>query len=89
MAVDPVEALAEVMRLFGDWPETVVINRDADILLRSLHARGYRLVPEAPTEEMIEAGEDNMVETFGTDLNYVWRGMLDAAPGAPKKEEQA
>ena len=80
-----VEALAEA--LFRSHQADFVSSAQRHV--DDLAARGYRLVPEVPTAEMIEAGEENIVETYGTDLAYVYRAMLDAEPGAPKKEEGA
>ena len=52
---------------------------------------GYRLVPEVPTEEMIEAfyngSPDGKTWTRAVEVRDGYRAMLDAAPGAPKKEE--
>ncbi|MCQ8781704.1 hypothetical protein [Mangrovibrevibacter kandeliae] len=52
---------------------------------------GWRLVPEKPTEAMIEAGGSVLVAGLsteeGADMEEVYRTMLAAAPAAPQEPQ--
>ena len=99
-----VEALAEAWASIDGrsdefWSDSVFANAfraEAIKLQAALHARGYRLVPEVPTAWMkdclrIWLGREFRVFPSDRMLDAVCRDMLQvqAAPGAPKEEEES
>jgi hypothetical protein len=94
----PREVIAEefaklhVLRLGLVLPEDEYSHL-TDGLLEALRTRGYVVVPREPTEEMLGAGENEIIQAIGRDrptdylgARQAWPAMIDAAnPGGGGK----
>lgn len=67
------------------WPATEDSIHEADAIIAALRNAGYRIVPEEPTEAMIEAGEAGAWPRDGmTTAEALYCAMLAAAEGEGK-----
>lgn len=59
--------------------EAIDVSIIAEAFLQTIAARGFWVVPQEPTEQMIAAGWPMIETSWGPDLRKAWNAMLRAS----------